>query len=261
MAIVLTHESTLTDQSTALKRETKILDKLAIAELALGAALALGGAVWYALERKASALIAGAILLALGFSHRLKQRENSANTGKIDHGRSGEAFVTKLLVEQLPDDCYILNDIDVNDGIQNAQNDHLVVSPYGLFVVETKAYAGRLEGTEADEKLTQTKRVKGREVTQKLTNPIRQNEYHVEVLKRFLEQNRIAIASEDIHAYVAMTDKRTTWSIEGAGARIDYAWIVARKMRDTMKARKYSNDVLAKFLAALKVAAPPALSA
>lgn len=261
MAIVLTHETGLTEQSRSLKRETRILDKLAYIELGIGALVAAVGGIWYALKDEVFGLVAGVILLVLGFSHVLKQRENAADVGKIDHGRSGEEFVTKLLTEQLPDDCFILNDIDVNDGVKNAQNDHLVVSPYGLFVIETKAYAGRLEGNETADKLTQTKQVKGREVVQKVTNPIPQNEYHVEVLKRFLEMNRIAIAPGDIHARVAITNKRTTWSIAGERGRINYAWFVIRDMKEKMKEKKYPNDVLAKLLAALKVGVPPQLAA
>ncbi|MFD2639143.1 NERD domain-containing protein [Piscibacillus salipiscarius] len=64
------------------------------------------------------------------------------------------------------------------------QIDHVVTSPYGIFVIETKHYQGWIFGKEHQRYWTQTiyKR------KEKLYNPIWQNYGHVQSLKQFLSK-------------------------------------------------------------------------
>lgn len=68
------------------------------------------------------------------------------------------------------------------------QIDHIVVSPYGIFVIETKGYKGLITGGETSEYWTQNfYRNKYR-----FYNPIKQNDGHVKYL-RFLLQCTVEI--------------------------------------------------------------------
>ena len=60
---------------------------------------------------------------------------------RIRKGRLGERLVTELL-EQLPDDYYLVNDLAIEGSGGNI--DHVVVGPCGVVVIETKRWAGNV---------------------------------------------------------------------------------------------------------------------
>ena len=91
-------------------------------------------------------------------------------------GKVGELLVAGVLRARLPKEYLILNDIylPLPDG-STTQIDHIVVSQYGVFVVETKTYSGWIFGDEKSAQWTQTiYRKKSR-----FQNPIRQNYRHI----------------------------------------------------------------------------------
>ena len=91
-------------------------------------------------------------------------------------GKRGERLVAKRLRKGLPDEYLILNDIylPLPDG-STTQIDHIVVSQYGVFVVETKTYSGWIFGDEKSKDWTQSIfRKKSR-----FQNPMRQNYKHI----------------------------------------------------------------------------------
>lgn len=102
-------------------------------------------------------------------------------------GSCGEAMTAKRL-HRLPSEKYrVLNDLMVCDkhGI-TTQIDHVVLSQYGIFVVETKCYKGWIFGDEKNRVWTQTLPC-GRgwwaySEKHKFQNPIRQNWRHIYVL-------------------------------------------------------------------------------
>jgi hypothetical protein len=57
-------------------------------------------------------------------------------------GYSGEKVVSKTLSSGLGDDYLLINDAGFKDGFGNI--DHIVVGPNGVFVIETKNYAGKV---------------------------------------------------------------------------------------------------------------------
>jgi hypothetical protein len=57
-------------------------------------------------------------------------------------GFEGESDVTELLKSNLPDDYYLINDFTTKDGYGNI--DHIVLSPSGIFVIETKNWKGKI---------------------------------------------------------------------------------------------------------------------
>lgn len=99
-------------------------------------------------------------------------------------GLIGEWRVRKQL-RRLPEENYrVLNDITLRGKKGTSQIDHLVVSPYGIFVIETKNYKGWVHGSEDSEYWTQT----FYKYKTKFRNPIKQNWSHIYTLKENLQE-------------------------------------------------------------------------
>lgn len=69
-------------------------------------------------------------------------------------GIRGEKKVANIL-EELSDEYYIINDVILPTNNGTTQIDHLVVSKYGVFVIETKNYRGDIYGSDYQENWTQ----------------------------------------------------------------------------------------------------------
>lgn len=101
----------------------------------------------------------------------------------LNKGERGERAVAGRLRDGLPDEYRILNDVylPLPDGT-TTQIDHIVVSQFGIFVIETKTYAGWIFGDEKSPQWTQTIYDK----KSKFQNPIRQNYKHICALSETL---------------------------------------------------------------------------
>jgi hypothetical protein len=103
------------------------------------------------------------------------------NAPKIK-GAKGESRVASRL-RKLKDEQYkVFNDVLIRTDRGSSQIDHIVVSIYGVFVIETKNYKGWIHGHENSEYWTQSiykKKIKFR-------NPVRQNWAHIYALKKVL---------------------------------------------------------------------------
>lgn len=98
-------------------------------------------------------------------------------------GAVGETVVAAEL-GLLPRDKYrVLNDVTLPTPNGSSQIDHVVVSIYGIFVIETKNYKGWIYGGEHSEYWTQN--IYGKKY--QLYNPILQNAGHVNALRRVLK--------------------------------------------------------------------------
>ena len=114
-------------------------------------------------------------------------------------GKIGEAFVARRL-RALPEEIYkVLHNIILPtvDGI-TTQIDHIVVSRFGIFVIETKNYGGWIFG---DEKQAQWTQCCGRGRNAKKSrfqNPLRQNWRHICTLADLLQ-----VPQEAFHSVIA----------------------------------------------------------
>ena len=122
------------------------------------------------------------ILLVFVFCHALRYGNPSEHIG-----RRGEALTERAL-RRLPTGEYVvLNDLTIADSRgKTTQIDHVVISRFGIFVIETKCYSGWIFGDEKSRVWTQTLPC-GRgwwSYAEKNTfqNPIRQNWRHIYVL-------------------------------------------------------------------------------
>lgn len=106
-------------------------------------------------------------------------------------GKMGEKHVARKL-DWLSKEYITLNDVLLPTRYGTTQIDHIVVSPYAIFVIETKNYKGWIFGHQDSEEWTQSllgkKRIWGWSSEQhKFRNPIRQNLAHFRAVKDVLK--------------------------------------------------------------------------
>ena len=113
-------------------------------------------------------------------------------------GERGERRVSSFL-EDLPcEDYWVFNDLLICDRNYTTQIDHIIISRFGVFVIETKNLHGKVYGSENAEFWKQYlpdwgyKRY-GSTQEHQLRNPIWQNAGHIKTLRRLVFDNDIPI--------------------------------------------------------------------
>ncbi len=98
-------------------------------------------------------------------------------------GAEGERRVNSTLSRKLDDRDYtILEDLTLPTSHGTTQVDHIVLSRFGIFVIETKNMSGWIFGGKSQAHWTQVMR---RHKSQ-FQNPLRQNYHHVKVIQDLL---------------------------------------------------------------------------
>lgn len=101
-------------------------------------------------------------------------------------GAVGESIIAREL-NKLPEQEYkVFHNIYLKTKNSSSQIDHVIVSIYGIFVIETKNYSGWIFGSENQEYWTQT--IYNNK--NKFRNPIKQNWAHIYALKQILSDYR-----------------------------------------------------------------------
>jgi len=96
----------------------------------------------------------------------------------------GEALVSRLLLSHFcPPDYHLMNHVTIRMDDGTTQVDHILVSRFGVFVIETKHYSGWLFANAADSTWTQV-RFRRRF---RFQNPIFQNNRHVRAVQSLLD--------------------------------------------------------------------------
>lgn len=102
----------------------------------------------------------------------------------VRKGVVGE-YVTNIQLHMLTAEYKHLSDLLLNVDGKTTQIDHVVIAPYGIFVIETKNYKGWIYGNEDYKYWTQTF---NRNSKYKIPNPIWQNNYHIKAVKQNIGQ-------------------------------------------------------------------------
>lgn len=97
-------------------------------------------------------------------------------------GWSGEKAVSALLATLPQEEYRVINNVMLKTEKGTSQIDHIVISVYGIFVIETKNYKGWIMGSEYADRWT--KNMYGKKYS--FRNPIKQNYGHVKVLENYL---------------------------------------------------------------------------
>ncbi|MDN5215121.1 NERD domain-containing protein [Fulvivirgaceae bacterium BMA12] len=117
------------------------------------------------------------ILIAIFVVYKIVIFVYRLNAPKIK-GAKGESRVARRLEKLKSEEYNVFNDVLIRTDSRSSQIDHIVISIYGIFVIETKNYSGWIHGHENSEYWTQTIY---RNKT-KFRNPIRQNRGHIYAL-------------------------------------------------------------------------------
>ncbi len=105
--------------------------------------------------------------------------QSESKSPEVLSGEMGEARVRSILKNLPPEQYFVMNDMwsPIKNGGEN-QIDHIVVSKFGIFVIETKNWKGNIRG--AENELNWIKYNCGyKEV---LYNPILQNKRHIKTI-------------------------------------------------------------------------------
>ena len=123
-------------------------------------------------------------------------------------GDWGESRVAKRLRKLKGEEYLVLNDLLLKTNRGSSQIDHIVISQYGIFVIETKNYSGWIFGNEKSEDWTQSIYRK----KTKFRNPIKQNWSHIYALKDVLSDYKQAT----YHPIVVFTGNAELKNIESS---------------------------------------------
>lgn len=141
------------------------------------------------------------LVLALYLLKKKAKKEKPQKRRKEDTGKLGEMEVIKVLGQTIEGRQYILNNYMIEENGKSSQIDHIVINPYGVFVIETKNYSGMIYGYEDQQEWTQV--LSSGKVKNRFYNPIKQNKTHVARLKKILPSDTI------INSLVVMVQNNT----------------------------------------------------
>lgn len=114
---------------------------------------------------------------------------------KLEHaikGEIGEAKVVRESLLSLPPSKYkAFHDLTLPLLLRTTQVDHVFVSRFGVFVVETKNWSGRIYGHPLDARWTHVLRARKSHPE----NPLRQNRRHVQAVEGVLARLRLRAGS------------------------------------------------------------------
>ena len=113
-------------------------------------------------------------------------------------GENGEREVSSYLADLECEEYQVFNDLLLRNGNYTTQIDHIILSRYGVFVIETKNVHGKVYGSRNAEFWKQYLPDWGYKrygITQEhqLRNPIWQNAGHIKTLRRLVFDNDIPI--------------------------------------------------------------------
>jgi restriction system protein len=102
---------------------------------------------------------------------------------QFDEGKDGERNTRRYCYQYLKSDKYRqYHDVLITSSTRSTQIDHIIVSEYGIFVIETKTMNGWIYGDADSSRWTQVFNQK-KYIFQ---NPLRQNYLHTKTLSNFL---------------------------------------------------------------------------
>lgn len=214
MAKILRNETSLLRQQEAIQRE---LGRRQITRFAVWGcvfAIAVWGIVATIQNDAFAGVIVGAVAAVLGAGYEIHLREIARENHRIDGGRRGEHKMANLLAEQLADDHVILNDLEFRIAHERCQIDHLVIAPSGIYVIESKFWAGTLSGAPDDDQWSQHKS-NGSKLSVK--NPVRQCERQ---RRMFITLLAAKVPEDHIYALAVFTHPFVELRISNAKNRV-----------------------------------------
>lgn len=142
-------------------------------------------------------------------SEYAKHTHTSYSQAISNKGNSGEYKVAKVIGETNGMDKFVIHNLILKLKGRTSQIDHIIIQRNGIFIIETKNYAGWIFGYENAKKWSQT--LAYGKVKNKFYNPIKQNRSHMYFLKRVLNEQNIFIP------FVVFPKAKVLPNIQGVG--------------------------------------------
>lgn len=172
--------------------------------------------------------------------------EKSYNTPERK-GARGESQVHNALTSVLDEQDYrVLSDLILPIRSGTTQLDHLVLSRFGIFVIETKNMSGWIFGSFDQQKWTQVQKGGMR---RRFQNPLRQNFAHVKAVQEVLD-----VDSKALHNFIVFTGtaepktempENVAWGLRALGRLIAARkQVVFSEQQLDVFARKLQNRAL-----------------
>lgn len=174
-------------------------------------------------------VVIGVLIAWLALRSKPQTDVVSVQRAKNKLGDEGEALVAKEL-RKLDGDYHTYNDVllKVDRGIGTTQIDHLVVSKYGIFVIETKNWAGKIYGKRDYKSWV---RIKDNGRKNFFGNALQQNDAHIDGILSFLPR----YAGKNMRGLVVFSERGTLMYEDEPG--VGY-------YRDTVPAIKKCTEVI-----------------
>jgi hypothetical protein len=134
---------------------------------------------------------------------KVTQNKQEQQRKSVRKGELGE-YKVNIQLDQMPKEYKHLADLLVPNPKAKSgfsQLDHVLLTPYAIFVIETKNYQGEIKGGRDDKHWIVNNRFK-------MMNPFHQNYGHIESVLKLTKASR-----EDIVSLVSFT-RRATFSVE-----------------------------------------------
>ena len=199
MARILRNETSLQRRQEAIRRELEFRQVTRFVVWGAALAVAAWGAASTIRDGSFSGVVGAALVLVLAAGYEVHLREIASESRNLEGGRRGEQKMAERLAEQLADDHVILNDLEFRVAHERCQIDHLVLAPSGLYVIESKFWAGTLSGDAADAQWSQ-RRSDGS--VRRVKSPIQQCERQ---RRMFITRLAAQVPEDRIHALAVFT--------------------------------------------------------
>ena len=114
-----------------------------------------------------------------------KDKKNEFNSFKI--GQQGEQYICDSIENELDIYYKIIRNVYIPIEKKKTEVDILLITAFGIYVIESKNYHGKIYGKENDFKWTQ---YFSNQKKYYFPNPIKQNNYHIQFLSNYLKKDK-----------------------------------------------------------------------
>lgn len=213
MAKILRNETSLRHRQEAIARELARRQITRVVAWSVVLAVVVWGVLATIQSESYTGMVLGGVAILLGAGYEVRLREIEKEIRNIEGGRRGEQKMADRLAEQLADDHVILNDLEFRIAHERCQIDHLVIAPSGIYVIESKYWAGTLSG-EADAAQWIQRRSNG--TTRHVKSPVQQCERQ---RRMFIALLAARVPEDRIHALAVFTHPAVVLKIAGGQNR------------------------------------------
>lgn len=159
---------------------------------------------------------------------------------KREAGEEGELRTAKTLKRLSKRRFTVINDVMLQTPRGTSQIDHIVVSVYGIFIIETKNYGGLITGSENSEYWYQHIGTRRNE----FGNPVKQNYGHVRAVRYALADFEKEAGERFRYIPVVVFQNRCRLRVETENEHVVYEKRLRRFIRRIKGKKLYSSDVV-----------------